>query len=216
MSSCEGAGTFWAGKNVDAAVQGFLQSRLFPQIPARSAGPPLVPMAIKSLGEGCGLKVIHVSLQGNSSTQRIAEEQRERGGTPGSWGDTEVLGSPGTLVQGAGPKATLHGIVGGVRPSAPLQIMAANPSVRQCLRECVEEPKGFGKAPVSLNTWAGPPRCVLYPLLGRDTMFLIPGSFSPADCDKLFLCPQPSVPQGRPVSGGQRLFVLSLGSISCP
>lgn len=39
-------------KNVDAAVQGFLQSRLFPQIPARSAGPPLVPMAIKSLGGG--------------------------------------------------------------------------------------------------------------------------------------------------------------------
>lgn len=33
MSSCEGAGTFWAGRNVDAAVQGFLQSWLFPQNP---------------------------------------------------------------------------------------------------------------------------------------------------------------------------------------
>lgn len=31
-----------------------------------------------------------------------------------------------------------------------------------------------------------------------------------------FLRPQPSVPQGHPVPGGQRLFVLSLGSISCP
>lgn len=34
MSSCEGAGTFWAGRNVDAAVQGFLQSWLFPQNPS--------------------------------------------------------------------------------------------------------------------------------------------------------------------------------------
>lgn len=80
----------------------------------------------------------------------------------------------------------------------------------------MEEPKGSGKAPVSLNTWAGPPRCVLYLLLGRDTMFPTLGSFSPAGCDKLFPCPQPSVLQGRPVSAGQRLFVLSLGSISCP
>lgn len=31
MSSCKGTGTFWAGRNVDAAVQGFLQSWLFPQ-----------------------------------------------------------------------------------------------------------------------------------------------------------------------------------------
>lgn len=102
-------------------------------------------------------------------------------------GDTGVLGSPGTLVQGAGPKATLHGIIGGVRPPAPPQVVAANRSVRQRLRECMEESKGSGKAPVSLNTWAGPPWCVLYPLLGRDTMFPILGSFSPADCDKPFL-----------------------------
>lgn len=136
MSSCEGAGTFWAGKNVDAAVQGFLQSRLFPQIPARSAGPPLVPMAIKSLGEGCGLKVIHVSLQGNSSTQRIAEEQRERGGTPGSWGDTGVLGSPGTLVQGAGSKATLHGIVGGCETTGPTANHGSKP-------QCEAVPEGM-------------------------------------------------------------------------
>lgn len=75
----------------------------------------------------------------------------------------------------------------------------------------MEEPKGTGKAPVSLNTWAGPPRCVLYPLLGRDTMFPILGSFSPAACDKPFLRLQPSVLQGRPVSGGQRLFCPVLG-----
>lgn len=31
MSSCQG--TFWAARNVDAAVQGFLQPRLFPQNP---------------------------------------------------------------------------------------------------------------------------------------------------------------------------------------
>lgn len=80
----------------------------------------------------------------------------------------------------------------------------------------MEEPKGSGKAPVSLSTWAGPPRCVLYLLLERDTMFPTLGSFSPADCDKP--CPRPhlSVPQGCLVSGGQRLLVLSLGSISCP
>lgn len=132
------------------------------------------------------------------------------GGTPGFWG------ALGILVQGAGPKATLHGIVGGAGPPAPPQILAASRSVRQRLRKCMEEPKGSGKVPVSINTWAGPPRCVLYPLLERDTMFPILGSFSPAECDKPFLCPQPSVPQGHPVSGGQRLLVLPLGSISCP
>lgn len=131
-------------------------------------------------------------------------------------GDTGVLGSPGILVQGAGAKATLHGIAGGAGPPAPPPILEANRSVRQRLRKCMEEPKGSGKAPVSINTWAGPPRCVLYPLLGRDTMFPILGSFSPADCDKPFLPPQPSVPQGQPVSGGQRLLVLPSGSISCP
>lgn len=79
MSSCEGAGTFWAGKKKTLMLQfrDFCNRGCSRRYRLAPPGPPLVPVAIKSLGEGCGLKVIHVPLQGNGSTQRPAEEQRE-------------------------------------------------------------------------------------------------------------------------------------------
>lgn len=114
MSSCEGAGTFWAGRNIDAAVQGFLQSWLFPQNPVslRCAAPCVD--SNKAAQEGlallCGSQgdLHSLALAGRGMAAHGDLQTSKEGGR----GDTSVLGSPGVLVHGAGPTATLHGLEG--------------------------------------------------------------------------------------------------------
>lgn len=97
-------------------------------------------------------------------------------------GDTEGLGGSGELwdpCAGSWIKAHPAWDCRGCETTSPTANCVIKPQCEAVPEECVEELKGSGKAPASLNTWAGPPRCVLYPLLGRETMFPILGSFSP-------------------------------------